>query len=75
MDCFVCFVLGLLGYFFIFFLGVVPKSQGQVEEEGAFWPDATGPDTLLYCLRAAPADPARELCTGKEKVASLEISE
>ncbi len=51
---------------FVFFSGVVPESQSQVEEEGTFWPDATGPNTLLYSLRAASTDSARELCTGKD---------
>jgi len=43
---------------FCFFAGVVPESQSQVEEEGALRPDAAGPDTFLYCLRAASTNSA-----------------
>lgn len=46
--------------------GVVPESQSKVEEEGALWPDAAGPNTFLHCLRAASSNTAWELRTGME---------
>ena len=61
-----CFFFRCFYWRIVFFSGMVPESQSQVEEEGAFWSDAAGPDTLLYCIRAAPTDSAWELCTGKE---------
>lgn len=30
--------------------GVVPEPKGEMEEEGAFWSDAAGPNTLLNSL-------------------------
>ncbi len=37
-------------------VGVVPKPKGKMEEKGAFWSNAAGPNTFLDSLRAASSD-------------------
>lgn len=37
-----------------------------MEEKGAFWSDAAGPNTLLNCLRAAAPHTPGKLRTGRD---------
>lgn len=39
--------LGNIQAFFSSLQGVVPEPEGKMEEKGAFWSDAAGPNTLL----------------------------
>jgi len=50
------------------YAGVVSKPKSQMEETGAFWSDAAGPNSFLNSLRAASSDASWELRTGTEWV-------
>lgn len=44
--------------------GMVPKPQSQVEEARTFWPDAAGPNTLLYGIWTSTPHSTWELRSG-----------